>query len=424
MRPIPKLTEVHHYPVVAGVALLAIGVTAAWWAKMDISPLFATGMIRRGQLWLLVTSILPHGGVLHLLFNVYWLWVFGTTIEDAYGHLKTAALILLFAAGSSALEFAFLDGGIGLSGVGYGLFGLLWILSLHGERFRDAIDRRTIEVFVVWFFICIGTTLTKIMPIANIAHGAGAVLGIVTGYAITRPTRRVAATAGVGVILLFSLWAATFGRPRVNLSSRGGYDEAQWGYGALMSHRDQEAVRWFREAIVYKPNEPAFWFDLAIAHYNTNDRPAAIAAYYKAAELGETNASYYLAKMYEEGAEGLPKDDAQALLWYRKAADHGHADALNDLAWLYATSRDPAIRNPVAALEYARKAVSLDREKADPSHLDTLAEAYYVNEKFEEAVQTEQQALSMVPEEHRTDYQKNLEKYRRALHSKHKVPTP
>ena len=102
MRPPPKLGEITRYPVVAGTALLAIVVTAAWWMKMDISPLFETAMIRRGELWRLVTSIFPHVGILHLAFNIYWLWVFGTLVEETYGHLKTAALILLFAVGSGA----------------------------------------------------------------------------------------------------------------------------------------------------------------------------------------------------------------------------------------------------------------------------------------------------------------------------------
>jgi len=47
--------------------------------------------------------------------------------------------------------------------VGYGLFGLLWVLSRRDERFRDSIDPRTVVVFVVWFF-CIATTLTHTFP--------------------------------------------------------------------------------------------------------------------------------------------------------------------------------------------------------------------------------------------------------------------
>jgi membrane associated rhomboid family serine protease len=136
MRSAPKWTEFPQYPVIAGTAILAIGVTISWWSKLDVSPLLETAMIRRGEIWRLITGIFPHAGILHLAFNIYWLWVFGTLVEQVYGHLRTAALIALFALGSGSLEFAFALGGVGLSGVGYGFFGLLWVLSRHDDRFR------------------------------------------------------------------------------------------------------------------------------------------------------------------------------------------------------------------------------------------------------------------------------------------------
>src|SRR5260370_9782553 len=122
MRPAPRLSEIPRYPIVAGTALLSTGVTLAWWAKVDVPPLFATAMIRRGELWRLVTSMLPHAGILHLAFNIYWLWAFGTLVEEVFGHLKTAALILLFAFGSGAWGFVLASGGVGLSGVVYATF--------------------------------------------------------------------------------------------------------------------------------------------------------------------------------------------------------------------------------------------------------------------------------------------------------------
>src|SRR5712691_287592 len=189
MRQPPKVTEFLKYPVIAGIALLATGVTVADWLKMDVTPLVENAMVRHGELWRLGTCIFPHVSALHLIFNVYWLWVFGTLLEEVYGHFKTVALILLFAVGSGAWEFAITVGGIGLSGVGYGLFGLLWILSRRDDRFRDAIDAKTVQLFVIWFFLCIVTTVTNVMPVANIAHGTGAVLGILTGLAITLPER-------------------------------------------------------------------------------------------------------------------------------------------------------------------------------------------------------------------------------------------
>src|SRR5260221_13657943 len=115
---------------------------------MDISPFFDTAMIRRGELWRLVTSMFPPAGILHLAFNIYWLWAFGTLIEEEFGHLKTAGLILLFAICFGAWEFSLLNGGIGLFGVGYGLFGLIWAVSRYDERFTDAIDTLTVHLFV------------------------------------------------------------------------------------------------------------------------------------------------------------------------------------------------------------------------------------------------------------------------------------
>ncbi len=414
------MTEIPRYPVVAGIALLAVAVTVAWWARMDISPLFETAMIRRGELWRLVTSIFPHGGILHLIFNVYWLWVFGTLVEGVYGHLKTAGLILLFAVGSGAWEFAIAVGGIGLSGVGYGLFGLLWILSRRDDRFRDAIDAKTVQLFVIWFFLCIVTTVTNVMPVANIAHGTGAVLGILTGLAITLPERRATIAAGIASILLFGIWGATLGRPRVNLSGKGGYEEAKWGYDALLAHRNREAVRWFRDATTFQPKMAEYWYDLGFAYQGLADKNAALAAYRTAAELGNADAQYYLGEIFEYGREGWPQDRQQALYWYRKAAAQDYPDALNDLAWMYATSSDPTVRNPTAALEYSRKAVSLRKDQPNPNYLDTLAESLYVNEQQAEAIKTEQQAIALASPERKGIFEKQLEKYQLALNNKNR----
>jgi TPR repeat protein len=119
--------------------------------------------------------------------------------------------------------------------------------------------------------------------------------------------------------------------------------------------------------------------------------------------------------MYERGDNGLAKDDAQALYWYRKAADQDDIEIQNDVAWTFATSSDAAIRNPAAALEYAHKAVSSEKDHPDPSHLDTLAEAYYANQQLEEAVKTEHQAIALTSSENIAAFQANLERYQRAL---------
>ena len=69
------------------------------------------------------------------------------------------------------------------------------------------------------------------------------------------------------------------------------------------------------------------------------------------------------------------------------------ANTLNNLAWLYATSPPPYFK-PQVALELALRAAALE---PDPTILDTLAEAYYVNGEPGEALKTIQQAILKRP---------------------------
>lgn len=292
MRTVPAWKEIPEYPVIAGIALLAIGVTIAWWAGKDVSPLFENAEIRRGQLWRVATNIFPHLDVWHLVFNLYWLWVFGTAVERAYGHLRTALLILLFAVGSSSLDFAFARGGVGLSGVGYGLFGLLYVLSRHDERFKESVDDRTVNLFVGWFFFCVLATVAHVWNVANVAHAAGAVLGMLVGCAIVLPNRRGLIVTSIAALALIGFIGATVARPFINFSSQGGYEEGKWGYDDLIANRNQDAVRWLRDAVRYQPKVSSYWFNLGLAYERLDNQSAALSAYQRAYELQPSDPKY------------------------------------------------------------------------------------------------------------------------------------
>ena len=126
------------------------------------------------------------------------------------------------------------------------------------------------------------------------------------------------------------------------------------------------------------------------------DNDEAVRWYRKAAEQDTARAQYLLGTMYESG-EGVHEDEAEALKWYHKAAEQGYGPACNGIAWRYATSEDPIIRNPQKALEYAKKAVELTPQPV-PAYLDTLAEAYYVNGQFDNAIEIEKKAISLRPD--------------------------
>jgi len=87
------------------------------------------------------------------------------------------------------------------------------------------------------------------------------------------------------------------------------------------------------------------------------------------------------------------------------------AEAHNNLAWLYATSEDPRFRNPPAALKHARRAVELTCWKQVAS-VDTLAEAFYVNRDFRDAVTVEAKALQLEP--HNRELKDHMGRYLKA----------
>jgi len=83
---------------------------------------------------------------------------------------------------------------------------------------------------------------------------------------------------------------------------------------------------------------------------------------------------------------------------YEKSIDteFENPEVLNNLAWIYATCGVEKLRDPKKALVHAKNAAAL---KKAPHIYDTLAESYYVNARFEEAVSAEIQAIDMVPKD-------------------------
>jgi rhomboid protease GluP len=282
----PPLTELPRFPVTGGTALLAVGATLAYVSDAAlVSPFMADAHVLVGEYWRLLTCILVHVNLLHLFFDVSCLWVFGTLLEKTFGHPAALGMIVLLAAGSGAAEYAVLRGGVGLSGVGYGFFTLIWVLSRTDPRFRGAVDRNTINLLVTWFFLCIAVDLLGIMPVGNIAHGVGAGLGALLGVAIGVPRRRVAAALGLSVSAAACLAAAIWFRPWINFSRDRGQDEAYVGYTRLEDGRNDDAERLYRAAVVMRPDKGDYWTNLGIAQARVGRVEESQASFAKAAAL-------------------------------------------------------------------------------------------------------------------------------------------
>lgn len=78
--------------------------------------------------WQLLTYGFLHGDIMHLVFNMFMLWMFGREIESMMGPQRflTYYLVCVVGAGIVQLLFAFVTGGYwGTVGASGGVFGLL-----------------------------------------------------------------------------------------------------------------------------------------------------------------------------------------------------------------------------------------------------------------------------------------------------------
>ena len=82
-----------------------------------------------GEWWRLLSPVLVHGSLLHLAFNMYFLYLVGPLVEQLYGSARFLVLYLLTAATASLASY--LIGGpgpsVGASGALFGLCGVLLV---------------------------------------------------------------------------------------------------------------------------------------------------------------------------------------------------------------------------------------------------------------------------------------------------------
>jgi GlpG protein len=135
------------------------------------------------QPWRFVSPALLHFSVLHILFNVFWWWYLGGRFERYYG---TKWLVLAFAVCAIASNTSqFIESGPyfgGLSGVVYGLFGVAAIVGWKNPRHPLFLPNGLIIFMLAW--LVLGYTGLLWVNIANTAHTAGLVSGLVIGAAI------------------------------------------------------------------------------------------------------------------------------------------------------------------------------------------------------------------------------------------------
>ena len=134
--------------------------------------------ILSGQIWRLVTPIFLHFMLLHILFNMMWLWDLGGMIEKQQS--SYFLLFFIFSIGILSNIIQFLSTGPafgGMSGVVYGLLGYIWIRSTQpGSGYQ--LNRTIVVLMLIWLIMGFTGILGNI---GNAAHLSGLILGIAYG---------------------------------------------------------------------------------------------------------------------------------------------------------------------------------------------------------------------------------------------------
>ncbi len=132
-------------------------------------------LIRDGEYFRLITSGFIHIGIMHLLFNNYFLYIIGPQIENFFGRIKYIIIYLGTVIFASLMSMLFFEGvSAGASGAIFGLLGATLYFGYHHRVFLGNFLRSYIIPLIV-INLLIGFTIPGIN---NAAHIGGLISGI------------------------------------------------------------------------------------------------------------------------------------------------------------------------------------------------------------------------------------------------------
>lgn len=132
------------------------------------------------QYWRIVTGMTLHGGIIHLAFNSYALYILGRLIETLSNRAHLAIVFLLSGIGGGVLSLIFMpeNPSVGASG---GIIGFLGYLTVYGFYRRKLLTNAFLKnmVFNIVFIAFVGVFL--IPNVDNFGHLGGLLTGAIYG---------------------------------------------------------------------------------------------------------------------------------------------------------------------------------------------------------------------------------------------------
>lgn len=161
----------------------------------------AIALTKRGEYYRLLTSVFLHAGIIHLLCNLYSLYVIGPQAESFYGKIKYL-FIFLFSGISGSLLSTALSGTntitVGASGAIFGLLGAILYFGYHYRVYLGNVLKSQIIPLII-LNLMIGFSFTGI---DNLAHIGGLIGGVFASIAVGVPDKSTTMDRANGNILL------------------------------------------------------------------------------------------------------------------------------------------------------------------------------------------------------------------------------
>lgn len=171
-----------------GVNVVVFLLTAFAGGSADPDVLTAFGacnqkLIAQGEVWRLVVPMFLHIGLLHLVVNMYALWVLGPQLESLYGSARFTILYVLSGIGGFVASYFFAHPesiGAGASGALFGMFGALLVFVY---KYRDNIPAgvRAAMQRNIWLTLVINLIITFSIPFVSRSGHLG---GLLTGMGL------------------------------------------------------------------------------------------------------------------------------------------------------------------------------------------------------------------------------------------------
>lgn len=215
MIPIGDLNPRRHFPL-ATILIIALNVVVFFYQLLlpdealnrlvlaaGLVPYEVTNRFGVAVVGDLLTSMFLHGGWMHIISNMLYLWIFGDNVEDRLGLPVYAAFYLVAGIGASLAQVAINPAStiptIGASGAIAGVLGAYLVMFpktrvrtlILAFRFIRIVELPALVVLGLWFVLQIFSGLASVTSMATggvawFAHIGGFVIGLLAGALVRK----------------------------------------------------------------------------------------------------------------------------------------------------------------------------------------------------------------------------------------------